>query len=119
MRQRISNRHTKVGFEDINEQLHGTIPAFITHIYLFGIAPFVFVTFYLSLLLSQTRIMPSDGHSTVWDAEKVDDCDYDKDGPDVVEEPMNFPEGGTRAWMAVVGRFDFRNRSLAEFDEGL
>ena len=64
--------------------------------------------------------MPSDGHSTICDVEKVDDYDYDKEGSeDVAEEPMDFPEGGTRAWMAVVGRFDFRNRPIAEFDEGL
>jgi len=74
----------------------------------------VFVTFYLSLLLIWQMgilvIMPSDGHSTVCDVEKVDDHDYDKEGSegDVAEEPMDFPEGGTRAWMAVVGRFDFQ-----------
>ena len=30
-KQRISNRHTKVGFEDINERLLGTIPSYIDH----------------------------------------------------------------------------------------
>ena len=83
------------------------------------------MTFRLSLLLiwqiGILVIMPSDDRSTVCDVEKVDDYDYDKGGSeeDVAEEPIDFPEGGTRAWMAVVGRFDFRNRALAEFDEEL
>lgn len=47
--------------------------------------------------------MPSDDHSTV---EKLDN--YDKEGPGTLadEEPSDFPEGGLRAWMTLVGRFD-------------
>jgi hypothetical protein len=47
--------------------------------------------------------MPSDGHSTV---EKFGN--YDKEGPGILadEEPSDFPEGGLRAWMTLVGRFD-------------
>ncbi|KAF8352020.1 major facilitator superfamily domain-containing protein [Amanita rubescens] len=42
--------------------------------------------------------------------EKVDDYDYDKEGSegDVAEEPVDFPEGGTRAWMTVIGSFVFQ-----------
>jgi len=85
-----------------------------THLYLSGITSSVFVTFYLSLLLiwqiGILVIMPSDGHSTVCGVEKVDDYDYDKESSegDVAEEPIDFPEGGTRAWMTVIGRFDLR-----------
>jgi hypothetical protein len=46
--------------------------------------------------------MGSDDHSTIG---KVDNCDYDKEDPG--REPADFPEGGMRAWMTLIGRFDY------------
>lgn len=53
--------------------------------------------------------MASDGHSTICDIDKVDDYDYNNDRPqgEATEDVLNFPEGGLRAWMTVVGRFDY------------
>ena len=60
--------------------------------------------------------MPSDGHSTV---EKLDN--YDKEGPGALadEEPSDFPEGGLRAWMTLVGRFDHMDYTFTGFDRNL
>ncbi len=64
--------------------------------------------------------MASEGNLTIYDIEKVDDCDYDKKLPEgkPLEEPTDFPEGGLRAWMTLVGRLDSMNRELTGFDEG-
>jgi hypothetical protein len=65
--------------------------------------------------------MASEGNLTIYDIEKVDDCDYDKELPEgeISQEPTDFPEGGLRGWMTLVGRFDYMNRELTGFDEGL
>ncbi|KAF8701693.1 hypothetical protein AX14_000339, partial [Amanita brunnescens Koide BX004] len=47
--------------------------------------------------------MGSDDHSTIG---KVDNCDYDKEDPG--REPADFPEGGLRAWMTLIGSFLFQ-----------
>lgn len=59
--------------------------------------------------------MASDGHSTV---EKSDNYVCDKEGPRTLsdEEPSDFPEGGLRAWMTLVGRFDHMGYTFTEFD---
>jgi hypothetical protein len=58
--------------------------------------------------------MPSDDHSTI---EKVDDYVYDKEDPGRLadEEPSDFPEGGLKAWMTLVGRFDYMGCTLTGF----
>ncbi|KAF8351994.1 major facilitator superfamily domain-containing protein [Amanita rubescens] len=54
--------------------------------------------------------MASEGNLTIYDIEKVDDCDYDKELPEgkPLEEPTDFPEGGLRGWMTLVGSFLFQ-----------
>ncbi|KAF8657144.1 hypothetical protein AX14_007916, partial [Amanita brunnescens Koide BX004] len=52
--------------------------------------------------------MASDDHSTTTcDVDKADDYDHDKEG-EAFEDPSNFPEGGLRAWMTLVGSFLFQ-----------
>jgi hypothetical protein len=63
--------------------------------------------------------MANDDHSTTTcDVDKADDYDHDKEG-EAFEDPSNFPEGGLRAWMTLVGRFDFVNPAITEFNRNL
>jgi hypothetical protein len=59
--------------------------------------------------------MASDGHSTICDVDKVND---EPEG-EAAEDPENFPEGGPRAWMTLVGRFDYMSRAVTGSDVGL
>ncbi len=53
--------------------------------------------------------MASDSQSTVFDVDRVDGRSYDKEASTeaIVAQPTDFPDGGARAWMTLVGRFGY------------
>jgi hypothetical protein len=65
--------------------------------------------------------MASDSQSTVFDVDKVDGRSYDKEASTetIVAQPTDFPDGGARAWMTLIGRFGHTKRIITVSDEGL
>lgn len=65
--------------------------------------------------------MASDSQSTVFDVDRVDGRTYDKEESTetIVAQPTDFLDGGARAWMTLIGRFDHMNHIITGSDEGL
>lgn len=55
--------------------------------------------------------MMSGGH-TICDVDNVDDYGYDGLEGEAAEDLSSFPEGGPRAWMTLVERFDYMNHAI-------